>query len=398
MSNNPVFDIWQNGQHEKQVSSSVVMKNAEELIVAYHASVFVELVAPRHQGTVHHGAMEPRHNGTTHHVTMEPRNQGSAHHATMEQRQRTPWYYGTMHHDTKQRMASIAEHWDWYWAHIDRAFGCTTRELCSTYTVRLDPCWRSDVLTCLPSQLWGKHNLGLLEVGFLCCKPNSQALLSFIDHLSPLIFRAWGEPKDCPYVPRFLTLSCDVVVHEWPGTCGAGVDEECYLVDYSNSHMFVSKIKTYMCKRSRQTRSITLRKGLALRYGHGGPSPKPFGCRWTARAASIARAGHRVPNGGWIRNGSFRGIPLVEQQPQNWYGQRESYYLIKTKHCHGPNGCSRNVISAQCYECQSKEIQPSTGSAMYPQKSNPVSGWDSGLPNLDSKSKWENPKNETACQ
>ncbi|KAG9444631.1 hypothetical protein H6P81_015971 [Aristolochia fimbriata] len=35
--------------------------------------------------------------------------------------------------------------------------------------------------------------------------------------------------------------------------------------------------------------------------------------------------------------------------------------LIKTKHCDGPRGCSRNVISAQCSECQSEEIQPSAG-------------------------------------
>ncbi|KAI0497162.1 hypothetical protein KFK09_020384 [Dendrobium nobile] len=53
--------------------------------------------------------------------------------------------------------------------------------------------------------------------------------------------------------------------------------------------------------------------------------------------------------------------PGVEQPTQNWYGQGESDCLIKTKHCDGPSGCSRNVISAQCSECQSEEIQPSVG-------------------------------------
>ncbi|KAK8530283.1 hypothetical protein V6N13_104016, partial [Hibiscus sabdariffa] len=53
--------------------------------------------------------------------------------------------------------------------------------------------------------------------------------------------------------------------------------------------------------------------------------------------------------------------PGDEQSTQNWYGQGESDCLIKTKHCDGPCGCSRNVISAQCSECQSEEIQPSAG-------------------------------------
>ncbi|KAF3613490.1 hypothetical protein FXO38_36219 [Capsicum annuum] len=53
--------------------------------------------------------------------------------------------------------------------------------------------------------------------------------------------------------------------------------------------------------------------------------------------------------------------PRVEQPTQNWYGQGESDCLIKTKHCDGPNGCSGNVISAQCSECQREEIQPSAG-------------------------------------
>ncbi|KAJ6819259.1 uncharacterized protein M6B38_403250 [Iris pallida] len=76
-----------------------------------------------------------------------------------------------------------------------------------------------------------------------------------------------------------------------------------------------------------------------------------------------ARAGRRVPAGGRTGNGPPRGgLPRAcEQSTQNWYGQGESDCLIKTKHCDGPCGCSRNVISAQCSECQSEEIQPSAG-------------------------------------
>ncbi|KAF1855333.1 hypothetical protein Lal_00031731 [Lupinus albus] len=91
---------------------------------------------------------------------------------------------------------------------------------------------------------------------------------------------------------------------------------------------------------SRQNGSVTSGKGLALRAGHGGPSPEPVGCRWTARAALAARAGRRVPVGGRIGNGPFgASSPGVEQSTQNWYGQGESDCLIKTKHCDGPCGC-----------------------------------------------------------
>src|SRR5690606_23244370 len=61
---------------------------------------------------------------------------------------------------------------------------------------------------------------------------------------------------------------------------------------------------------------------------------------------------------GTVLSGAF---PWCEQPTQNWYGQGESDCLIKAKHCDGPCGCSRNVISAQCSECQSEEIQPSAG-------------------------------------
>ncbi|KAG4974236.1 hypothetical protein JHK87_031057 [Glycine soja] len=67
-------------------------------------------------------------------------------------------------------------------------------------------------------------------------------------------------------------------------------------------------------KGSRQNRSVTSGKGLALRAGHGSPSPEPVGCQWIARAASAARAGRRVPVGGRIGNGPFgASSPGVEQ-------------------------------------------------------------------------------------
>ncbi|KAK8497770.1 hypothetical protein V6N13_066183 [Hibiscus sabdariffa] len=117
------------------------------------------------------------------------------------------------------------------------------------------------------------------------------------------------------------------------------------------------------CRQGKSAKWIrNLGKRLALRAGHGGPSPEPVGCRCTARAAPAARAGRRVPAGGTDWERLLRGpSPGDEQSTQNWYGQGESDCLIKTKHCDGPCGCSRNVISAQCSECQSEEIQPSAG-------------------------------------
>ncbi|KAK3177559.1 hypothetical protein Dsin_032980 [Dipteronia sinensis] len=50
-------------------------------------------------------------------------------------------------------------------------------------------------------------------------------------------------------------------------------------------------------------------KRIGSEAGHGGPSPEPVGCRWTARAASAARAGRRVPAGGRTGNGSPGAFP-----------------------------------------------------------------------------------------
>ncbi|KAA8538854.1 hypothetical protein F0562_025546 [Nyssa sinensis] len=60
---------------------------------------------------------------------------------------------------------------------------------------------------------------------------------------------------------------------------------------------------------SRQNGSVTSGIGLALRAGHGGPSPEPISCRWTARATHVARAGHCMPAEGWTGNGSLGAFP-----------------------------------------------------------------------------------------
>ncbi|PHT29091.1 hypothetical protein CQW23_31298 [Capsicum baccatum] len=85
----------------------------------------------------------------------------------------------------KQHTTSITLYWSRYSECIDRVFGLTV-----------------------------KCNLGLHAINFLCCIPNSQALLTSIHCLSPLVFRAKGELKSLSHVPCFLDSSCDVVVHE----------------------------------------------------------------------------------------------------------------------------------------------------------------------------------------
>ncbi|KAK8621574.1 hypothetical protein V6N13_081007 [Hibiscus sabdariffa] len=89
------------------------------------------------------------------------------------------------------------------------------------------------------------------------------------------------------------------------------------------------------------------------------PNPSAAGALFELlpRLERVTRAGQGTD---WER--LLRGpSPGDEQSTQNWYGQGESDCLIKTKHCDGPCGCSRNVISAQCSKCQSEEIQPSVG-------------------------------------
>ena len=45
-----------------------------------------------------------------------------------------------------------------------------------------------------------------------------------------------------------MTPGAVLTESSWLGSCGAVVNEECYLVDPASSHMLVSKIKPCMCK------------------------------------------------------------------------------------------------------------------------------------------------------
>ncbi|KAK4594119.1 hypothetical protein RGQ29_017982 [Quercus rubra] len=86
--------------------------------------------------------------------------------------------------------------------------------------------------------------------------------------------------------------------------------------------------------------------------------------RLSADCSSCSRGESGSPRAGWgtdWERSLRRSSPGVEQSTQNWYEQGESDCLIKTKHYDGPCRCFRNVISAQCSECQSEEIQPSAG-------------------------------------
>ena len=94
---------------------------------------------------------------------------------------------------------------------------------------------------------------------------------------------------------------------------------------------------------------------------------------WTKPAASLGSAGLafvrtivRVhPRNVLARHAlgeTPRHVSAGNKRPtQNWHGPGESDCLIKTKHCAAPCGLRRNVISAQCSECQSEEIHPSAG-------------------------------------
>ncbi|KAK8621546.1 hypothetical protein V6N13_080979 [Hibiscus sabdariffa] len=84
----------------------------------------------------------------------------------------------------------------------------------------------------------------------------------------------------------------------------------------------------------------------------------PVHCSSCSRGESGSSRAGRGTDWEWLLRGPSPGD---EKSTQNWYGQGESDCLIKTKHCDGPCGCSRNVIYALCSECQSEEIQPSAG-------------------------------------
>ncbi|MCD7470792.1 hypothetical protein HAX54_010911 [Datura stramonium] len=154
--------------------------------------------------------------------------------------------------------------WGWCLACVSGTFVRMMREWCLPCAYRLDPCLSSDVVTRMPSQSWGRLKLGLLDVGFLCCLPNAQALSSArtlrFDKLSGHgVFISSNLPKR--YLSRMMVaLILDLVLPFWAnqGLCDAGVSEECYLVYLASSHMLVSKIKPCMCKYE-QIQTVKLR-------------------------------------------------------------------------------------------------------------------------------------------
>lgn len=72
-----------------------------------------------------------------------------------------------------------------------------------------------------------------------------------------------SPPPICPErcslrMTAVLVLDPAPPVRARPGSCDAGVVEECYLVDPASSHMLVSKIKPCMCKYE-QIQTVKLR-------------------------------------------------------------------------------------------------------------------------------------------
>ena len=130
-------------------------------------------------------------------------------------------------------------------------------------------------------------------------------------------------------------------------------------------------------KGSRQNGSVTSGEGLALRAGTVGlgeeagrtartlrghsegerRARKPVGA--PGRAARVASSGgyHRRPR----RRGGDNRRDLRLTLSQNCHGQGESDCLIKTERLDSLKRCLRDVISAQCSECQSEEIRISAG-------------------------------------
>ena len=134
-------------------------------------------------------------------------------------------------------------------------------------------------------------------------------------------------------------------------------------------------------KGSRQNGSVTSGEGLALRAGTVGlgeeagrtartlrgrsegerRARKPVGA--PGRAAPFGRCSPRVLRGARGRAGragvNRRDLRLTLSQ--NCHGQGESDCLIKTERLDSLKRCLRDVISAQCSECQSEEIRISAG-------------------------------------
>ncbi|KAL0287983.1 UNVERIFIED_CONTAM: hypothetical protein Sradi_7112900 [Sesamum radiatum] len=95
-------------------------------------------------------------------------------------------------------------------------------------------------------------------------------------------------------------------------------------------------------RRGRARAAKVVRGGWVRTLGAGGRGPQFRGRELRAAPAARAVVACR-PGTDWERlpRGPSPGVST-----QNWYGQGESDCLIKTKHCDGPCGCSRNVISA----------------------------------------------------
>ena len=112
-------------------------------------------------------------------------------------------------------------------------------------------------------------------------------------------------------------------------------------------------------KGSRQIRSVTLGKGLALRVGYRGPCSDV----WTLLKLLDASGEEWLHVWLELLDKVHLSRPFLcdEQLTLNWSKHGESDCLIKTKHCDGLIGFWYNVISAQCSECQSEEIQTSAG-------------------------------------
>lgn len=132
-------------------------------------------------------------------------------------------------------------------------------------------------------------------------------------------------------------------------------------------------------KGSRQNGSVTSGEGLALRAGTVGLGEEAGRTARTLRGRSEGERRARKPVGApgraascdWrrvARKGCGRaGRAGVNRRDlrltlsQNCHGQGESDCLIKTERLDSLKRCLRDVISAQCSECQSEEIRISAG-------------------------------------
>ena len=129
-------------------------------------------------------------------------------------------------------------------------------------------------------------------------------------------------------------------------------------------------------KGSRQNGSVTSGEGLALRAGTVGLGEEAGRTARTLRGRSegerrarkpvgapgrAASRGRRAPSPGCAGRAGDNRRDLRLTLSQNCHGQGESDCLIKTERLDSLKRCLRDVISAQCSECQSEEIRISAG-------------------------------------